>query len=206
MDKYHCFCELAQQEKIGIDYCIEENHCQSDILIMAPHGGNIEFGTTEIAKDVAQDEYGYYSFIGLKTEKLRELHLTSHNFDEPRALARIQQAQTVLTIHGFLGDKKIIFLGGRDKTFKYYIAKILHENGFVVRRSTKYKGSHVNNICNRGKRGAGVQIELSSALRNALFKDIWTFEGRKHKFPLYFKLVKSLRLGIKNFQNAKGKD
>lgn len=203
MDKYHSYFELAQQEKMGVDYLIEENQCQSDILIMAPHGGNIEFGTTEIAKDVAQEDYAYYSFIGLRGDKLRELHLTSHNFDEPRALIRIKEAQSVLTIHGFRGDQQLIYLGGLDKTFKYFIAKALHEHGFTVRRSTKYKGSHVNNICNLGKRGMGVQIEISSALRKAMFKDIWTFEGRSHKFPLYFELVKSLRLGIKNFSVAK---
>lgn len=199
MDKYQSYFELAKWEKIGIDYLIEENQKESAILIMAPHGGNIEFGTSEIAQDVARDDYGYYGFIGLKHEKLENLHLTSHNFDEPRALARVKRAEAVLTIHGFKGEEKVIFLGGRDKKFKYYIAKALHEQSFTVRRSLKYKGSHVNNICNRGKRGMGVQIEISSELRNILFEDVWTFAGRKNKFPLYYKLVEALRTGIKNF-------
>lgn len=200
MDKYSSYYELAQQEKLGIDYLIEENQSQSDILIMAPHGGNIEFGTTEIARDVARENYGYYSFIGLRHDNLRELHLTSHNFDEPRALARIKKAQSVVTIHGFKGEQQLIYLGGLDKTFKYYIAKALHEHGFIVRRSIKYKGSHANNICNLGKRGMGVQLEISSALRNVLFKDVCTFEGRSRKDPRYFELIKAIRAGIKNFE------
>ena len=201
MDKYCSFCELAQRERTGIDYRIEENRCQSDILIMAPHGGNIEFGTSEIARDVAGKEYCYYGFIGLRVEKLRELHLTSHNFDEPRALEKIRQVQTVLTIHGFKGDSRVIYLGGLDKFFKYCIAKSLHKKGFLVRRSIKYKGCHLNNVCNRGKKKMGVQLEISSGLRNILFKDIWTFEGRKHKSPLYYNLIEALRQGIDDFNN-----
>jgi phage replication-related protein YjqB (UPF0714/DUF867 family) len=200
LDKYRSFAELAKQEKMGVDYYIEENQCQSSILIMAPHGGNIEFGTTEIARDVAKEDYGYYSFVGLREEKLRNLHLTSHNFDEPRALARVRSAQSVLTIHGFKGEQQVIYIGGLDKHFKYFVAKALHENGFTVRRSIKYKGSHVNNICNRGTRGMGVQLELSSALRNIFFQDVRTFKGRELRLPLYYVFIKSLHKGIKDFE------
>lgn len=200
MDRYKSFYELAQQEEIGIDYQIVENNCKSDILILAPHGGNIEFGTTEVAEALAGNDYGFYSFMGLREDRQKDLHLTSHNFDEPRALERVKNSQSVLTIHGFREGTEIIYLGGLDQTFKYYIAKALHEEGFLVKRSNKYKGSHVNNICNLGKRGMGVQIEISTGLRKQFFKDLRTFQGRKEKLPLFFKFVNSLRSGINRFK------
>lgn len=41
-----------------------------------------------------------------------------------------------------------------------------------------------NNICNRGAVGAGVQLELSRAVRETLFESL-TREGRKHPRPRF---------------------
>ena len=52
-DQYSSFKQLFEQEKPGIDYHIAVEDRGTDVLIMAPHGGRIEPGTSEIACDIA---------------------------------------------------------------------------------------------------------------------------------------------------------
>ena len=81
-DRYQNFNELSQNENA---YVVEQNLVpNSTWLIAAPHGGNIESGTTEIALAISHAcSSSYYSFIGRKSLMDGDLHLTSHHFDEP---------------------------------------------------------------------------------------------------------------------------
>ena len=54
----------------------------SRVLIIAPHGGRIEVGTSELAALIAADEHNLFSFEGLKPRgHNRELHITSRCFE-----------------------------------------------------------------------------------------------------------------------------
>jgi phage replication-related protein YjqB (UPF0714/DUF867 family) len=53
------------------------------VAIIAPHGGKIEPGTSEIAAAIAGDDYSLYRFQGLRDRPREELHITSAKFDEP---------------------------------------------------------------------------------------------------------------------------
>ena len=51
---------------------------------MAPHGGSIEQGTTELTKALAdKGNYDYYSFEGIRPKNNSELHVTSTHYDDP---------------------------------------------------------------------------------------------------------------------------
>ncbi len=170
VDKYPNYEELSRHEKKGIDYRIR---CmsKSDIIIIAPHGGGIEPGTTKIAKAIAGSKYSFYTFEGIKPTGNRVLHITSKNFDEPIALKVVQQASQVVAIHGCQGDsEEIVYLGGLDNGLKQKLDKYLKAAGFNPQypQNSQLKGIHPLNICNRGKTDKGVQLEITRKLRYSL--------------------------------------
>ena len=107
VDKYPNYEELSRHEKKGIDYRIRCTS-NSDITIIAPHGGGIEPGTTKIAKAIAGSKHSFYTFEGIKPTGNRVLHITSTNFNEPIALGVVQKASKVVAIHGCRGDSEEI--------------------------------------------------------------------------------------------------
>jgi phage replication-related protein YjqB (UPF0714/DUF867 family) len=94
------------------------------------------------------------------------LHLTSHRFDEPRCLALLSGCDRVIAIHGCRGDVPQALLGGLDRTLSAQIGEAIAASGIEARQAGhQYPAVHPENICNRGRRGAGVQIELTTVLR-----------------------------------------
>ena len=56
-DTYSCFAELKNHEEQNKDYKISISNVGSRITIIAPHGGKIEPGTSDIAKRIAIDSF-----------------------------------------------------------------------------------------------------------------------------------------------------
>jgi phage replication-related protein YjqB (UPF0714/DUF867 family) len=100
---YKSFEELRDREIEGKDYRIRTEDQGGPVLVMAPHGGKIEPGTTEIAEAIAGQDYSFYSFEGLTMD--RNLHIESHLFDEPQALKAVDKAEIVVTVHGQLNQE-----------------------------------------------------------------------------------------------------
>ncbi len=175
-DKYPCFAELAAKERENSDYRISIEPRNSAIAIVAPHGGHIEPGTTEIAHRIAGNEFNFYSFMGIKKGGgNRDLHITSHRFDEPGCLELISHCDFVLAIHGRADhlDAVTVSIGGRDIALRRQIEASLREAGFAAQPDDgSYPASHPMNICNRGRRGMGAQLELPRSLRDRLASDI----------------------------------
>jgi phage replication-related protein YjqB (UPF0714/DUF867 family) len=168
--KYASFAELARHEVHGEDYRVQVRLRSSPVLILAPHGGLIEDGTSELAHEIAGAEHSLFSFEGLKPDRLnRELHITSHLFDHPDCLELLGRSEVVLSVHGCRGDS-CIHLGGLDRAFVTVLARELVAAGFPVEAaSRRYPGLHPRNICNRGTRGAGAQLEVTFDLRREPF-------------------------------------
>ncbi len=165
--KYPSYAELARHEVQGRDYRVRvSRRAHSPVLVVAPHGGMIEVGTSEIANSVAGAEHSLFSFEGLKPYGAnRDLHITSHQFDHPDCLAMAARSETVLTVHGCLGDS-LIHVGGLDADLAARLARHLRQAGFDVdAASEKYPGRHPLNICNRGSREKGAQLEITFDLR-----------------------------------------
>jgi len=170
-DTYSRFAELANHEELNKDYRISISDVGSRITIIAPHGGKIEPGTSDIAKKIAADRFNYYCFEGIKTEKNGRLHITSHNFDEPMAVNIISRSQIVVSIHACTGTEMFVFLGGLDEVLKEVIAKNLESRGIIVPKGHgKFKGLNPDNICNRSANKKGVQLEITRGLRDDLKK------------------------------------
>jgi phage replication-related protein YjqB (UPF0714/DUF867 family) len=185
-DKYPNFAALEQHEKAGTDYRILLRRAQPAFALVAPHGGGIEAGTSEIAEAIASQKWSFYTLEGLKPSGNGVLHITSTHFDEPTCLVLVGVTSRVVTIHGEESedDGEGVFVGGLDADLGKDIEALLLEQGFDVRKheDPNLQGLDPQNICNRGTAGAGVQLELSKAVRRTLFESL-TREGRKHPTP-----------------------
>jgi phage replication-related protein YjqB (UPF0714/DUF867 family) len=167
-DKYASFSELQAGETINADYSVRLCERQAaHALIIAPHGGSIEVGTSELATLIAGDDYSLFTFDGHKPRgRNRDLHITSHNFDHPDCVALAARHSVVLAIHGCKGDATQIYVGGLDVELNALLTERLNAAGFpATPHGHRYPGRNRLNICNRGARGRGAQLEFTLDLR-----------------------------------------
>jgi phage replication-related protein YjqB (UPF0714/DUF867 family) len=162
---------LAQHYREGVDFAVHiAMRERSEVAVLAPHGGRIEGRTSEIARLIAGDEHRLYLFEGLRTtgDNFDCLHLSSHRFDEPRALDLIAGCDTVVAVHGYAASGPDVLLGGLNERLKREVAGALAGIGFsCLTDGHRFPGRDPRNICNRGRSGEGVQMELSEELRKA---------------------------------------
>jgi phage replication-related protein YjqB (UPF0714/DUF867 family) len=151
IDTYNSFKSLSETEKEGKDFKICFKVTNSRIAIIAPHGGEIEPGTSEIAKSIAGDDFTYYSFEGIKKkENKKYLHITSTRFDEPICTAICKGSKIVLAIHGARGDDHTIYVGGLSDDLRQKMIDKLNSAGFNAKEdTTNHSGRDVDNICNK---------------------------------------------------------
>ena len=191
---YRSFAELAQHEHEGLDYRIRRHTGLSGILVMAPHGGGIEPGTGEIADALSGSEHAFYGFKGLKKRGNHILHIASTRFDEPLAVDMLKGSRWVLTIHGCRDRSPVVWVGGRYLLRGDTIINALEGIGIPARRckAPGLCGLQPENICNRGRLEAGVQLEISRGLREMLFADRLhrPYRGRT---PLFFRFTATAR-------------
>lgn len=170
--EYPNFFELSQNHQEGIDFRIVERNQGHKVTIIAPHGGRIEPGTSLIAREVAGSIFNLYLFESLLRAGNSKLHITSHNFDEERAVKLLRSSVHGFSIHGFHDDRHAsILIGGGDKVLAQRMALALGEAGFNIEfPSLRFPGERPENIVNLA-RNQGVQLELSSRLRMQLLKE-----------------------------------
>lgn len=171
-DKYANFEDLSRSEPDKA-YRIVVRQQHSAVALIAPHAGKIEFGTSEICISVAGEDLTYYLFEGRKTNNNRHLHITSSRFDEPKAVDVAQSAQVVVTFHGQNGNAHFVNVGGLAIELCASLIRHLEDAGFTAsqRNDPNLQGRDKNNICNRGTKGRGLQLEVSRGLRGLLTSD-----------------------------------
>ena len=173
-DKYRNFDALRRVERMGGDFRICLQHRSVPVAIIAPHGGKIEPGTSEIAAAIAGNAYSLYCFEGMRRRDNGDLHITSTNFDEPKCVDLIRACDIVVAVHGRKDkdDNRTIYLGGLDKDLGRAICDNLEQLGFAIKPDPdpNRQGVKSTNICNRGRRGRGVQFEMPIGLRTMLLK------------------------------------
>lgn len=171
VDKYDCFAALAAREIEGVHYRIRVTARPSPIAVIAPHGGLIEPGTSEATLAIAEEIFSFYCFESLTLRAKGDgLHITSTRFDEPQALQLVRASDVAISVHGRKNgeDEASIWVGGLHEPLRDSIAAALRGHGFrakSVGEGHPLAGRDPANICNRGRRRAGVQLELPRALR-----------------------------------------
>ena len=173
-DRYSNFADLKKAKRLGSDYWICSEDRGVSVLVMAPHGGMIEPYTTELAEAIAGEDLSFYSFMGRQRKNnRRDLHITSHRYDEERPKVMVGQADVVFGVHGHRCKyAEFVMPGGLHDGLRKRLADELADRGFDVREpEPELAGTNAKNICNCGKLGHGLQVEISKALRDRLRDD-----------------------------------
>jgi phage replication-related protein YjqB (UPF0714/DUF867 family) len=174
----------------------------SSTAVIAPHGGGIEAGTSELCMAIAgytpfdantapasaaaqgEPQRDYWMFEALANSSTQ--HVTSTHCDDPAALAVCAGNLYAVALHGFedTAAKKVV-IGGRDERFKRNLLAAFTKYGLTSPTSNvdwdvtvvlagptdPINGDDPANIVNRTRTAAGAQLELSTALRKAMFGD-----------------------------------
>ena len=172
-DLYASYTALAAAETEGVSYSrTAVTVSGATWASIAIHGGGIERGSGEMARQVAGDYMSFYEFAGLKSSGNQDLHVTSTNFDEPMAVSLVAASSRTLSFHGFTGTAGVAetAVGGLDSELVDRVTAALTGAGFaVVSAPSEIAGTDPTNICNENARSAGVQLEMSKALRDSFF-------------------------------------
>ncbi len=200
VDTYKNFSELSRERQEGTDFKIKaEDSLDKSIAFVAPHGGKIECRTSEVAIQSANGVFCLYLFEGVMVKNnYKLLHITSHNFDEPKALELVSKCGAVVGVHGRRdkGDKGTIYLGGLDVKLIKLIETELKNCDFKTKCSGhEFPAKNKYNICNRGISGKGAQIELPVSLRKRLSNDSFamgSLSGALHRAACEFKRLNDI--------------
>ncbi|MFF5973793.1 poly-gamma-glutamate hydrolase family protein [Streptomyces sp. NPDC012769] len=195
--------------RVGAPVAMTDNTKASSLAVtstavLAPHGGGIEAGTSELCMAVAgyrpfdadtdpsaaalpgEVQRDYWMFEALQNSGTQ--HVTSTNCDDPAALAVCANNLYAVSLHGFAENlEKKVIIGGRDERLKRNLLAAFASAGLtttwnvtavIAGPDDPLNGDAVTNIVNRTRTGAGAQLEISTALREAMFG---TFSGAENR-------------------------
>ena len=190
-------------------------------VIIAPHGGGIERGTSELCLAVAGYHpanlpvippagvtYDYWMFEGARDDDNAPLHVPSIGCDDQWAVSLCAAACNALALHGFepkpplTPDARLILLGGRDTALRELL-----RDGFRTARldavdaqQGELDGNDQRNIVNRTRKGDGAQLELSTPLREAMFTDLRRSRRKHTTTELFWTFVAVCRDAIDHLE------
>ncbi|WP_316519883.1 poly-gamma-glutamate hydrolase family protein [Kitasatospora brasiliensis] len=194
--------------------------------VIAPHGGGIEAGTSQLCLAVAgyhpadltpTPETGpvhdFWMFEGLRSTGNRELHVTSTHCDDGVARAMCAGSLNVLALHGCTATgragleagARAVLVGGRNATFRRYLMEEFAAVGIravPVPDEEAFAGTAPQNICNRNLLGMGAQLELTTELRRAMFAqgNHTRTEWAANTLPLFWSCVTAARTAIQRLE------
>jgi phage replication-related protein YjqB (UPF0714/DUF867 family) len=180
VDLYANYALLAAATQAGTDFRIELVYRDTNLIIVAPHGGGIEAGTSELARaisgqEVSGEDWSVYRFEGIRSSNNGELHITSTNFDEPRCMWALSNSTRAVALHGYSDTAMVVQVGGLDTFVRDRVISAINnavfspDNVTAVVATGGLAATEPANIVNEGLSKAGVQLEISSAVRNRFF-------------------------------------
>jgi phage replication-related protein YjqB (UPF0714/DUF867 family) len=202
---------LKNGHVLGRDFRVAFGDSKIDLcLLIAPHGGGIEPGSSEIMRAVAElGGWAWYEFAGFLRQANKEaLHVTSTEFDEPTLKRMLPQAGFVVAFHGASeSGEPLVYIGGKWKLgrqiFTESINNAFGEHGIRAADEidnavpAHLRGLDDRNVTNRGKRTEGVQLEFSRAARNLLFSPDSSRQARGRRSTQLRSLAASIHAATK---------
>jgi phage replication-related protein YjqB (UPF0714/DUF867 family) len=184
--------------------------------IVAPHGGGIEKGTSELCLAIAGYHpaslevtppgavtYDYWMFEGLRGRDNAELHVTSTNCDDGVALSLCAGALNALGLHGCTTERAqlpegraAVLVGGGNETFKtHLLAAFDREQIEAVDAGPRegINGDEPENIANRTLLCMGGHLEITTPLREAMFERDTPAERKNTTTEVFWKFVTACR-------------
>jgi len=197
VDYYKSLEELKSYETEGVDF--EETLEDKDhkVTVLSIHGGFIEYGTTEVAKEIAKEDINYFDFNGLK-KKSWKLHITSHRFDHEGLESLLKKSDTAVSIHGCVLKslkEPAVCIGGLNEKLKTLIKIHLEGAGFKTDLK-RFPADYPFNVVNRPQ-NFGVQLELNYVLRKSFFEDF--LENYRKPNENFYNFTNAVRSAIKKY-------
>lgn len=173
---YPNFRHLSADKTLGIDYDIKNRYGVGTYLLHAAiHGGGIEPPTSQLAAYAAGDTGAWYSFEALSDLTADSLALPATVFDEPFCVVNAANSSRTVVWHGVSDQREaeqVTYISGADTVLASLIVQELNAAGFATDRApVSFEGDTPQNICNRNKPRAGVQLDLSYTLRKSFYAD-----------------------------------
>jgi len=172
-------------------------------LLIAPHGGGIEPGTSELLRAIcAFGDWAWYEFAGfLRNGNKEALHIASTLFDEPTLLALLPRTNFVLAVHGADTSEQVAYVGGKWEAGRATMTAMINaataKHGIhAVEAPPHLRGTEPTNLTNRGKLGYGIQLEFSRAARNLLFPPDCSRQARGRRSPRLSALARAIHKGL----------
>jgi phage replication-related protein YjqB (UPF0714/DUF867 family) len=174
-------------------------------LLVAPHGGGIEPGTSEILRAVTDlGDWAWYEFAGfLRKGNKQALHMASTQFDEPTLLSLLPRTNFILAIHGANETREhAAYVGGNWDAGRATITAMINaattRHGIHASEAAAHlRGLEPTNLTNRGKLARGVQLEFSRGARNLLFPPDCSREARGRRSQRLRALARAIHTGLK---------
>jgi phage replication-related protein YjqB (UPF0714/DUF867 family) len=182
--------------------------------VIAPHGGGIEPGTSELCLAVAGYHpaalpqvppagvtYDYWMFEGLRRQGNALLHVVSTGCDDDVAVSLCAGSLHALALHGFKpeppgfpADARVVLVGGGNRTLRGYLLDGFEDAELELEaidagQHGELDGDSECNIVNRTLLGMGGQLELSTPLRQAMFAEFTRTRRRHTTTPLFWGFV-----------------
>ncbi|MEV4138968.1 poly-gamma-glutamate hydrolase family protein [Dactylosporangium sp. NPDC049742] len=190
-----------------------------DTVVLALHGGGIEPGTSELCMAVAGyhpatgsvepvggQTYDYWMFEGIRASDNSPLHVTSTHCDDPVARALTAGARRAVSLHGCtpaqagLADSAAaVMVGGRDTTLKSQLLSRFATAGIQAYDAAgvpALNGDDPANIVNRTLAGGGVQLEITTPLRTAMFTTNTRAQRKNTTTTTFWQFVTAVRLAL----------
>lgn len=192
-------------------------------VILAPHGGGIEAGTSELCLAIAGYHpadltptpadgplHDYWMFEGLRTSGNGQLHVTSTHCDDHVARALAGGSLNAVGLHGCTPSQaglphgtEAVLVGGRNTTLKTHLLTRLIAAGIRAVDAAsvpELNGSEPTNIANRTLLGAGAQLELTTPLRQAMFGTNTRAERKHTTLPPFWAFTTATRAAIADLE------
>jgi phage replication-related protein YjqB (UPF0714/DUF867 family) len=188
-------------------------------VVLAPHGGGIEGGTSELCLAVAGYHpdtlapepaagpvHDYWMFEGLRRRDNGELHVTSAHCDDPEAGLLTAGSRAAVSLHGCstgaagLPDgTAAVLVGGLAAELRERLLAAYAAAGIRALDATAHPdlgGVDPRNIVNRTFAGRGAQLEITAPLRAAMF-EVDTVAGRRTSTtPAFWRFAGATRTAL----------
>lgn len=166
-DIYRTLEELVRHEPAE-DFRFVLLDRRSPVTIVAPHGGRIEPGTSQVAESIAGSDWNLFAFEGLKARGNSILHVTSTRFRHPDLERLLARSSVGVSVHGMAEPGLRIEVGGLNARLVGLVTQQLSLRQFDVHDAPPGRSAqNPQNFINKVTRG-GIQLEISQDLRKLL--------------------------------------
>ncbi len=195
--------------------------------VIAPHGGGIEGGTSELCLAVAGYHpadlaptpaagpvHDFWMFEGMRSSGYTALHVTSTHCDDTLARAMCAGSLNVLSLHGCTAAQagletgaRAVLVGGLNATLRQYLMEEFATAGIravTASGEEEIAGISPENICNRSLLGMGAQLEITTDLRTAMFtpgKNTRT-DRATNTLPLFWTFTTAVRTALHRLEST----